>query len=225
MQRVAPWAKRLRLFCGVKLILSSPSARLRGTVSTMPPELPPQGLVDGHKHPLDPRSVTAERVGGWFFSGMMAVPVAAAPPLVALIADLPLWLDAGLVVAALAILAGLAWLAHGWPAVAYRYRSWRLDEEVIEIRRGVLWRRVISVPRSRVQHTDVGQGPVERSLGLSHLVIHTTGTTGASVALAGLDRTTALRIRDHLVDVDDSNEDEPERLAPVHAEGEIDHAG
>jgi hypothetical protein len=164
---------------------------------------PSSSLSDGRPRQLDPRSITAERVGGWIFSGVMAVPVAAAPPLVILIADLSLWLEVGLLLAALGALAGLGWLAHGWPAVAYRYRSWRLDDEVIEIRRGVLWRRVISVPRSRVQHTDVGQGPVERSLGLSHLVIHTAGTTGASVALGGLDRATALEIRDHLVDVDD----------------------
>ncbi len=168
-------------------------------------------LADGRPRQLDPRSITAERVGGWIFGGVMAVPVAAAPPLVILIVDLPLWLNVALVVAALGILAGLAWLAHFWPAVAYRHRSWRLDDEVIEIRRGVLWRRVISVPRSRVQHTDVGQGPVERSLGLSHLIIHTAGTTGASVGLAGLDRATALRIRDHLVDVDDDAQAAGER--------------
>ena len=46
---------------------------------------------------------------------------------------------------------------------------------------------MIHVPRSRVQHTDVSQGPVERRFGLGTLVIYTAGTDYARVDLAGLD--------------------------------------
>ena len=66
-----------------------------------------------------------------------------------------------------------------------------LDERGIEIRRGVWWRHVVHVPRSRVQHTDVNQGPIERTYGLAHLIIHTAGTISASVALEGLERAVA----------------------------------
>lgn len=159
-------------------------------------------VADGRHHRLDPQIVTAERLGGWITAGVLGVPVALGSTLVILLAPLSAWLEGGLAVIAVAVLVGLVWLAHGWPKVSYRYRSWALDDDGVEIRRGVLWRRVISVPRSRVQHTDVAQGPIERSLGLSHLVIHTAGTTGASVTLEGLDRATAMAIRDHLVDVE-----------------------
>ncbi len=55
------------------------------------------------------------------------------------------------------------------------------------------------MPRSRVQHTDVSQGPLERSHGLGTLVIYTAGTEHARVELGGLDHGTALLIRDHLL--------------------------
>jgi len=86
-----------------------------------------------------------------------------------------------------------------WPAIAYRHASYRVDDLGIEIRRGVYFREVTSVPRSRVQHTDVSQGPLERRFGLGTLVIHTAGTAHSEVTVAGLDHTVAGRIRDHLL--------------------------
>ena len=74
-----------------------------------------------------------------------------------------------------------------------------MDDEGIEIKQGVVWRRIINVPRSRMQHTDVSQGPIERSFGLGTLVIFTAGTEHARVQLHGLDHGLALRIRDHLL--------------------------
>jgi uncharacterized protein len=67
----------------------------------------------------------------------------------------------------------------------------------------VVWRRIINVPRSRVQHTDVSQGPLERSHELSTLIVHTAGTEHARVALPGLARATALGLRDQLLPRDD----------------------
>ena len=83
--------------------------------------------------------------------------------------------------------AGLCWLAQCWPAIDYSHTSYRVDDEGIEIRRGVWWRTVTNVPRSRVQHTDVSQGPFERNHGLGTLVVYTAGTDHAKVELGGLD--------------------------------------
>lgn len=99
----------------------------------------------------------------------------------------------------LALTVGLALWLWRWPEIAYRHASYRLDDEGLEIRRGVVWRRIINVPRSRVQHTDVSQGPLERSHGLSTLVVHTAGTEHARVGLPGLSRETALSLRDQLL--------------------------
>jgi membrane protein YdbS with pleckstrin-like domain len=93
----------------------------------------------------------------------------------------------------------LAWFFHRWPAIEYRRRGYRLDADGIEIKAGVAWRRVMNVPRSRVQHTDVAQGPLERRHGLGRLIIYTAGTDHARVELPGLAHRDALQIRDRLL--------------------------
>jgi membrane protein YdbS with pleckstrin-like domain len=93
----------------------------------------------------------------------------------------------------------LVWMTVRWPEISYRHTFYRVDPHGIEIRRGVLWRRTISVPKSRVQHTDVSQGPLQRRYGLGTLVIYTAGTDHAKVELSGLSHARAMRIRDHLL--------------------------
>jgi uncharacterized protein len=93
----------------------------------------------------------------------------------------------------------LAWFSQRWPVIEYRHMSYRLNDDGIEIRSGVFWRSVVNVPRSRVQHTDVAQGPLERSYELGRLVIHTAGTEHSRVELPGLEYYTAMRIRDWLL--------------------------
>ena len=93
----------------------------------------------------------------------------------------------------------LAWQMYRWPPLAYQHTFYRVDDQGIEIRKGVYWRVVINVPRSRVQHIDVSQGPIERRYGLGTLVIYTAGTDHAKVELEGLEHGRALAIRDFLL--------------------------
>ncbi len=79
------------------------------------------------------------------------------------------------------------------------------NDKGIRIRSGVVFRSVVSVPRSRVQHTDVSRGPIERSHGLATLIVHTAGTEHASVTLSGLAESDANAIRDYLIDVGDDD--------------------
>ena len=161
---------------------------------------PEPSIADGVEHHLDPRSVSVHRIGGWIFSGIVIVATGFGLTMAAIFSPMPLWLKATLLGAAWPALAALmGWLAHGWPAIEHRHASYRVDDQGIEIKRGVVWRSVVSVPRNRVQHTDVSQGPVERGFGLGTLVIFTAGTEHAKVTLGGLDHGRALRIRDHLL--------------------------
>ncbi|HEX2763256.1 MAG TPA: PH domain-containing protein [Allosphingosinicella sp.] len=83
---------------------------------------------------------------------------------------------------------------------ARRYRAWgyEMGVEELHVRRGV-WTRIYTiVPLGRVQHIDVSQGPLERSLGLSRLVLHTAGTLHSQVVLPGLWRETAEAMRDEI---------------------------
>ena len=159
----------------------------------------PPAIADGVERPLDPRSVTLNRIVGWITTGAISL-VSLVPLLIVLfVAPFPGWLKALLPLFWIAVGLGLGSFLHHWPEVEHRHASYRVDAQGIEIRRGVVWRRVINVPRSRVQHTDVSQGPLQRGHGLGTLVIFTAGTDHARVDLSGLDHGTALRIRDHLL--------------------------
>jgi membrane protein YdbS with pleckstrin-like domain len=163
-------------------------------------------VADGEYHSLDPRSIQVQRIAGWIFTAIAAA-VTLGGLAVALVSgdDMPAWLRRPLPFLWLAGTVLLAWHAHRWPALEYRHTSYRVDALGIEIHRGVYWRVVIHVPRSRVQHTDVSQGPVERRFGLGTLVIYTAGTDYAKVDLGGLEHGTALRLRDHLLPSGDAD--------------------
>ena len=155
-------------------------------------------LADGFER-LDPRIINVRQIVGLITSGVLATLA-----LVALggfaVAVWPSWPLIGS--AAIAWVTGtalLTWWLWTWPAKSYAYASYRLDADGLEIRRGVVWRSIINVPRTRVQHTDVSQGPIERSHGLSTLIVHTAGTQHAQVALSGLSRENAIALRDQLL--------------------------
>jgi len=147
---------------------------------------------------LDPDFVPFQRVIGWIVTAVLSVGLLVVAAIVWLQADLGL---AGFLLLAgwLAATLGIAWLFYAWPAVHYRHVSYVLDAEGIEIRTGVWWRQIISVPRSRVQHIDVSQGPMERSYGLGRLVVYTAGTNHSRVELAGLSHPVALALRNYLL--------------------------
>lgn len=163
-------------------------------------------VADGAYHALDPRSIQVQRIAGWIFTAIVAAVSLVGGGIALLAADgLPAWLRGILPFLWLAGTITLAWHAQRWPPLEYRHTSYRVDELGIEIRRGVYWREIIHVPRSRVQHTDVSQGPVERRYGLGTLVIYTAGTDHAKVDLAGLEHGAALRLRDHLLPSGDAD--------------------
>ena len=159
----------------------------------------PPEIADGTLRTLDPRSLALERLSGWISTGTFALGLLVALVLAVFLAPLPGWAKVGFALLwAIGSLA-LGWFSHAWPAVVHRHTSYKVDAQGIEIRRGVVWRKVINVPRSRVQHTDVSQGPLERGFSLGTLSVYTAGTDHARVDLGGLDHATALAIRDHLL--------------------------
>lgn len=164
-----------------------------------PASLPPPSIADDVERPVDPRYVDLQKVIGWIVTSVMSAGWLLGSGILFLVSDLPVWANALLAALSALVIAALAWMSQVWPAIEHRHMAYRVNERGIEIRRGVWWRSVVSVPRSRVQHTDVSQGPIERGFGLATLKIYTAGTEHAEVSLAGLDHATALVIRDHLV--------------------------
>lgn len=153
------------------------------------------GFALDQRRRLHPSYVDVQRLARWIAAGVI-------------LAGLGVQVFVRLFAGQSALTLGLEWLAaaallafwaHVWPGIAWRHASYVVSSDGIEIRRGVLWRTVINVPRSRVQHTDVSQGPLERSFHLGSLAVYTAGTEHARVRLPGLAHGTALEIRDHLL--------------------------
>lgn len=161
-------------------------------------------IADGVEQRLDPRVIELHRLRNSIHAALLIITSLSA--LVAAWVGIGEW-AAGLVLVPLWLVPiGLAvWQLWRWPAIAYRHASYRIDDLGIEIRKGAYWRAITNVPRSRVQHTDVSQGPLERRFGLGTLVIHTAGTMNAKVTLAGLEHATARRLRTFLIPGADSD--------------------
>ena len=160
---------------------------------------PDGDVADGVERRLDPRHVSHQQRVGWISAAVGSG--------ISFIVGFALWASSGFSLIGLAAAGGgwialsslLAWRAQAWPEIAYRHASYTVDPQGIEIRRGVFWRTITSIPRSRVQHTDVSQGPLQRTHELGTLVVYTAGTDHARVDLPGLAHARALRIREHLL--------------------------
>ena len=156
---------------------------------------PSETLADGVRRHVDPRWVTVQRIHAAILVAVVSV-----------IWLITLWITSGswfagllLVLLWMLVVAAIAWQTYRWPPIAYRFASYRVDGDGLEIARGVHWQTITNVPRSRVQHTDVSQGPIERRYGLGTLIVYTAGTEHSRVTLSGLDFTMARRLRTHLL--------------------------
>ena len=162
------------------------------------PSLVVPSLVDGEEHSVDPRTVRVARIIGF----SVALPISMAPMILFTIGWAvggipgPVYLE--ILGVWLLLLASLLSLLYRWPAARHRRLRYLVEEDGLCIRRGVFWRKVIWIPITRVQHTDVSQGPVQRKFGLGTLTVHTAGTAGASISLVGLEHGIASRLSDHL---------------------------
>jgi uncharacterized protein len=151
---------------------------------------------------LHPNAVWSMRLGG--IIGMV-LPAAGATVALTLVGStrfaLSLPLLAALVAGVIVVAGVLGWL---WANAAFARTRYRLDATGLEIHRGVFWRSETRVPRTRVQHTDINRGPIDRRLGLATLKVYTAGTRMASVDLDGVAAGRALQLRDALLaDADD----------------------
>lgn len=160
------------------------------------PALP--SIADGVERSLDSRHVQLERTVGAVVTAVIAFSLALPWLILLLVSDIPLWVLLLVLIGVIGLPTFLGWLMQVWPGIEHRHRGYRVDGLGIEIREGVVWRKVITVPRSRVQHTDVSQGPMQRRFGLATLHIFTAGTQHSKVDLPGLAHETAREIRDHL---------------------------
>jgi uncharacterized protein len=93
------------------------------------------------------------------------------------------------------VVVGLLWERF----LARRVAAWGYAErrDDLMVKRGVLIRRQSVIPYGRMQFIDVTAGPVERSLGLATLRMH-TAAAASDARIPGLDKADAAKLRDQL---------------------------
>jgi membrane protein YdbS with pleckstrin-like domain len=148
---------------------------------------------------LDPRKIGLDRDVGWIVTAVLSVAWLVAVAILSLIDNAPGWLWWAVALLWVPFTVAIGLLLYRWPPLEYRHSRYRVDDELIEIERGVVFRTAIAVPRSRVQHLDVTQGPLMRRYGLAQLSIYTAGAEFSQVALGGLAFEVAHALRDRLL--------------------------
>lgn len=81
--------------------------------------------------------------------------------------------------------------------------GYRLREDDLVFRRGILWQRIVAVPYGRMQLVDISHGPLDRGFGLAQLKL-VTAAAATGVTIPGLPQATAEALRDQIVAVAES---------------------
>jgi len=148
---------------------------------------PGTGDEDLRWHRPSPRLLRARRIE----VALVTVPFALIGGFVGGAASAAIGLIVGLGLAVLGVLTE-RFLARRVAAWGYAER----DDDLL-VRRGVLIRRQSVIPYGRMQYIDVTAGPVERSLSLATVRMH-TAAAASDARIPGLERDEAARLRDQL---------------------------
>ncbi|QIZ99863.1 PH domain-containing protein [Leifsonia sp. PS1209] len=81
--------------------------------------------------------------------------------------------------------------------------GYRMREDDLLFRRGIMYQRFVSVPYGRMQLIDINRGPVGRILGLADLKF-VTAAASTGVVIPGLPEPVAADLRDRLVELAES---------------------
>lgn len=106
-------------------------------------------------------------------------------------------LDTSLWLAPVVVLA-LGAISFWWTGLEHSRWAWGLNEDLLEVRRGVLVRRVYLVPRNRIQNVTTTTGPLQNRFGILDLAVHTAGARTRRVVIEDLDAGHAAGIRRRL---------------------------
>ena len=148
------------------------------------------------QHQFDPRVLPWWRTQLAITTGILVLPLAV---LGLLIAPARLWL---LGPAALILVIGLA-ATLALPVWWHRVHRWEVTDTAVYALTGFFWRTWRIAPMSRIQTVDTTQGPLQRSFGLSTVVVTTASSAGA-VNLEGLDQEQAAALAERLTELTDA---------------------
>jgi hypothetical protein len=89
-----------------------------------------------------------------------------------------------------------------WAKLYYESFKFELAEKGLKIESGVIWKKYITIPYTRIQNVDIYRGPLARALRLSDIHVQTAGISGAMITegrIPGLSPKDAEEMREDLV--------------------------
>ena len=84
-----------------------------------------------------------------------------------------------------------------------RALGYRLRDDDLVFRKGIMFLRVVAVPYGRMQLVDINRGPIARAFGLSELKL-VTAAAASHITIPGLPEADAEILRDRLVELAES---------------------
>ncbi|WP_394553083.1 PH domain-containing protein [Agromyces sp. MMS24-JH15] len=144
--------------------------------------------VDAEWRRVSPKYVVVEVVGSLIGAAVMVGALLVANALLGL-----WWAPWAALAIGVIALVGIAFEPRRVRAIRYRLR-----EDDLLFRRGIMFQRQVAVPYGRMQLVDITRGPVARALGLADLKF-VTAAAATAVTVPGIPLEEAERLRDELV--------------------------
>jgi membrane protein YdbS with pleckstrin-like domain len=73
-----------------------------------------------------------------------------------------------------------------WIPAYYRSLEYRIEADAIRGKRGVFWKRIVTVPFGKITNVDITQGPLQRAFDIGNLHVQTAGSSGSQGGAAEL---------------------------------------
>jgi membrane protein YdbS with pleckstrin-like domain len=165
------------------------------TETTDLPVTPRGGLdpVPGEWRRVSPRYIWVDLVGS-IISGLAATAAA----------TIPFWVTQFVVLLAIpAVVLIIALIVAAFTPRRVRAIGYRLRDDDLVVRRGIMFQRFAAVPYGRMQLVDINRGPLARALGLAELKL-VTAAAASNITIPGLPMADAEQLRDRLVELAES---------------------
>lgn len=118
----------------------------------------------------------------WFIRaclGLIVIAVFLIPTMFTVLLDVSNFFTTFISIAILIIIVYIS-IAAIWSWLYYRFYSYAIKDDVVLIRRGILFRRRVTIPYERIQNVSVSRSPLLLIFGLSSVQIETAGGAGLS---------------------------------------------
>ncbi|MDX2377831.1 PH domain-containing protein [Microbacterium sp. LRZ72] len=147
-------------------------------------------LGDGRWHQISPKYIWVQLISS---GALLLIVVVAVVVLTVALGQMWALIPGGIL--GLILIATLIVMPRQARALGYRLR-----EDDLVFRRGILWQRIVAVPYGRMQLVDITHGPLDRGFGIAQLKL-VTAAAATGVTIPGLEQQTAELLRDRLIEV------------------------